>query len=186
MTVKDIIYITATIIGREDLISYFEGKTEKPKDCTIETIDVMVRLCNLVVNELACSFVPLKKKQKLKASNGKIYYTSLEFSPLSIIKATSSTGSNSLIRVDSEYVVVKDDFVILEYSYFPKQLSLESDVGYLESDVPARVLAYGLASEYAISQGCFKDAVMWHKRYADSISNICAPKNHVVKERVWL
>jgi len=42
-----------------------------------------------------------------------------------------------------------------------------------------------LSAEYAITQGCFKDAVMWHKRYADGVALLCEPKNSKIKERVW-
>ena len=67
--------------------------------------------------------------------------------------------------------------VLVEYEYAPDKVGLDDEICYMEKDVPVRVIAYGVAAEYCITEGDFDQAVMWHKRYTDAISDICVPKN---------
>ena len=185
MTIKEIIKITATIIGREDVVSYLDGNTETLSEDTKKTVEIMERLSNLVINELACSFIPMKNLERVN-SQGKVYYKNLSKNPLEILTVYDLDGNKLAFSVASTFVKTPTQVVDVEYSFFPPEYSLDDQVGYSEKEVPSRVLAYGLASEYAITQGCFKDAVMWHKRYVDSVAEICSPKNSFVKERKWL
>ncbi len=186
MTVKEIIIKSATLIGREDIVNYLTDEQNSVPEQTIKAVDVMIRLLNLVINELACSFIPMVCCENLSSQNKKILYTQLTHSPLEILNAYDDNGNDVLITATYSFAKVGADNVELRYSYFPQSVGLEDSVGYTERDVPSRVLAYGLCAEFAVSQGCFKDAVCWHERYADSIAELCAPKNVKIKRRKWL
>ncbi len=186
MTVKEILINSSTLIGREDVVKYLNGDDDNATEQTLNAVDVMVRLLNLVINELACSFIPMIRLERKTAVNGVINYSDLQFSPLEILKVYDQSGNDRLLSVEHSFARVNGQDVNIEYAYFPPKVSLEDNVGYSEKDLPSRVLSYGLCAEYAISQGCFKDAVMWHDRYADAIAEICAPKNAKIKRRNWL
>ncbi len=185
MLVKDIIKNSATLIGREDVVSYLDGEEENASETTVNTVDVMVRLLNLVVNELAGSFIPLIVRESVSANGGKIYYSSLNYSPREILGAFDGVGKNRLLSIENTFARVDSSVVEIEYSCFPNAFTLNDSLAYQEKDVPSRVLSYGLLAEYAISQGCFKDAVLWHDRYADAITELCKPKNVNIKRRNW-
>ncbi len=186
MLVKDIIKKSATLIGREDVVKYLNDELDNPTENTTSTVDVMVRLLNLVVNELAGSFIPLIITESVSASGGKVYYSDLSHSPREILKAFDGQGKDRLISVGHTFARVGCSQVEIEYSCFPSEVTVEDSLAYSEKDVPLRVLCYGLLAEYSISQGCFKDAVLWHDRYADAITELCKPKNVTVKRRNWL
>jgi hypothetical protein len=185
MTVKEVIKITATMIGREDVVDYLDGVKDGDLTETEKTVEIMVRLVNLVINELACSFIPMKTIEQTLNSGGKVYYRTLKYNPLEIKGVFNSAGEKVGFSVEHTFVKIDIPNALIEYSYFPPKYSLDDEIGYSEKDVSARVLAYGLSAEYAITQGCFKDAVMWHKRYADGVALLCEPKNSRIKERVW-
>ena len=185
MSIKEIIKITATVIGREDVVEYLEGKVQTPSQEVVDTVEVMVRLANLVINELACSFIPMKKVEKVVVKDGKVYYKDLSYNPLVILNAYDKNENELSFLVKNTHVELDSYTAEIEYSFVPPNYTLDQEIGYQEKDISARVLAYGLCAEYAITQGCFKDAVMWHKRYEDSVYQACAPKNSTIKERRW-
>ena len=186
MTVKEVIKIASTLVGREDVVNYVDGKTEKVSEQTVEDAEVLTRLVNLVINELACSFIPLIKTQQMYTSDKKVYYKNLSKNPIQILNVYNSNGASVMGKVNYDYVQVFDNYVTVEYSYFPSQYALEDAIEYEERNLPSRVLAYGVIAEYSIIQGCYKDAIMWHKRYEDSIAEICLPKNSKIKARAWI
>ena len=185
MTVKDIIQTMATQIGRDDIVACLDDSTSASEDA-LKTVDRLVKLCNLVINELATSFIPMRITDKLIAQNGKIFYDKLSNNPYEILSVYDKNGVNAMGKVYSKFVTVSSDEVYVEYSCFPPEYALEDEIGYTEAQVGKRILAYGLSAEYAISEGCFKDAVMWHDRYADAVYTICRPANKNTKKRAWL
>ncbi len=186
MTVKEIIKNSATQIGREDIVGFLSDNQADVSEQTLGAVNVMVRLLNLVINELACSYVPMITVERRNATNGKLLLSQLSKSPREIINAYDTNGNPCLKEVTYSFIKVSADTVDVEYAYFPQTVTLNDNVGYEEKDIPSRVLAYGLCAEYAVSQGCFKDAVCWHDRYADAIAELCSPKNAKIKRREWL
>ncbi len=185
MLVKEIIKKASTLIGREDVYDYLNGVDSSPSEQVLKTVDIMVRLLNMVVSELAGSFVPMIITEPLYTSNGKIYYSQLSFSPKEILKAYDRSGVNCLTSVEHAFATVNSTRVDVEYACFPNEVGIDGELNYTEKDVTSTALAYGVLAEYAITQGCFKDAVMWHERYADSVNEHCKPKNAMVKRRDW-
>ena len=185
MTIKEIIKNTATMIGREDIVKCVEENADFQTQALKDSVNSLVKLANLVINELACSFVPMNTVEKISAKDGKVYYTSLSNNPLKIIGVYDNSGYDALKKITSTFAMVTSSEVYVEYSYFPKTYSLEDDIGYEEKDVPLRVLCYGLCAEFALSMGCYKDAVMWHGRYEDALEDFYKPCNSKIKRRVW-
>ncbi len=186
MVVKEIIKKAATLIGREDVVEYLNDANANPSEKTVQTVDVMVRLLNILVIELAGSFVPMIVTERCTAINGKVYYDTLKYRPKEILKAFDLLGNDKLLGVEHTFARVGATNVDLEYSCFPPTVDINGKLNYKEKDITSSAIAYGLLAEYSISQGCFKDAVMWHDRYADSINEQCKPRNAVIKRRNWI
>ncbi len=185
MLVKEIIINASTLIGREDVVQYLKDEQIEPEQKTIDTVDVMVRLLNIVVSELASSFVPMIVNEDYVAKNGKVIYSELNYRPKEILKAYDDAGNDKLLGVEHTFARVGETNVQVEYACFPPELTVDGEINYTEKDVTKNTLAYGLLAEYAITQGCFKDAVMWHDRYADNINELVKPKNAMLKRREW-
>ena len=73
----------------------------------------------------------------------------------------------------------------IEYSYIPPEYSLEEVIAYEEKLVPARVIAYGVASQICIIEGRFDQANVWEKRYKESLKNLIPLKRAKIKGRYW-
>ena len=185
MTVKDIIETMAIQTGRDDIVQTLKDPDNANEE-GLQTIEKLVKLCNLVINELATGFIPMCITDSITAENGKISFERLSHNPYEILAVYDDNGVDVLGKVFSKFITVLTDKVNVEYSCFPPEYSLEDEVGYDETQVSKRVLSYGLCAEFAICEGCFKDAVMWHDRYADAVYKICKPTNKTTRKRAWL
>ncbi len=183
MSIKEILKNAALLLGRDNVIDYCNGVTVN--DDTLRTVNNMTGLINLVLSELACTYIPMVKRETVSASNGKIYYKDLTENALKILGVYNTSGGEVYFKQNAQYLTVNANSVVVEYEYSPSNYGFDDEIGYQEKDVSARVLAYGLCAEFSISEGKFDQAVMWHKRYVDALSEICVPKNSHVKERRW-
>ncbi|MBR2448717.1 MAG: hypothetical protein IKB30_01205 [Clostridia bacterium] len=186
MTVKEILITTSTMLGREDVTAYLNGDVDSAGENTLPTINVMVNLLNLVIGELAGTFIPMVKSEKISTNNGKVYYTDLTERALEIKNVFDFSGTRVSYRQTAEFIAVSCDNVIVEYEYAPPNYGLDDKIGFTEKDVALGTLAYGLAAEYSISLEDFDQAVMWHKRYVDSIAEHRKVHNATIKERSFV
>lgn len=186
MTVKEIIKLTATLLNREDLKRYIDGESFQPDSDTKKAIDRLVELTNLVINELSLSYVPMVKTESINSSVGKIYYSNLKESALTIIEVLDGNGHSLDFNERAEYLETHSSAKTIKYSYIPKNYSFEGIIGYTEKDIPIRCLAYGLSAEFCLTEGEFDQAVLFHGKYIDVLKEICLPKNGFCKRRSWL
>lgn len=185
MRIKDIIKAAALMLNRKEIIDFINGQTEGVSDETYEKVQSMVGLTNLVLNELSVSYLPMVKSKTFTTENGKIEYSKFEDMVIKICNVSLPTGEQIDFEVGAESLVVAHPKVIVEYNYIPPEYMVDEQVGYDETDIPCRVIAYGVMAELSIAEGKFDEAVTYHKRYVDSISQICLPKNTTIKARRW-
>ena len=185
MSIKEMLKLTATIIGREDVKSYVEDGAILLED-TVSLTEKLVALSNLVVQELSATFIPMIKKEKVTAKNFKVRYDGLAGSIVQIKNVYDINGNKISFAQTPEYISVNNSQVIIEYECIPPNYALSDEIGYEESDVPQVLLSYGLASEYYVSTGRFEQAVMWHERYVDGINSLRKTKNVNLKSRSFV
>ena len=186
MTIKDILRTGASMIGRDDVVEYIDGSAQNVGEQTMPTINLMVNLINLVISELSATFIPMINSETVNVENGKIYYAKLKENAIKIIDVYDIDGKELSAKYTAEYIVVSGDKAIVEYEYAPSNYGLTDTIGYSAKDVSLSTLAYGLIAEYSISQGCFDEAVMWHKRYVESVMAMRKVKNVTVKGRCFV
>lgn len=185
MTIKEILKTVATVTSRKDLKEYLENGEGEISENTQETVNSLIELTNLVINELACSYIPSVTLEEVTPKAGRIYFKDLSKTPLKVLRVVDTAGSNLSFKIFPEFITVDMQKVLVEYEYAPDKVGLDDEICYMEKDVPVRVIAYGVAAEYCITEGDFDQAVMWHKRYTDAISDICVPKNTRAAKRRW-
>ena len=185
MTIKEILQTVATITARKDVKEYLNNTNIDTSENTVETVNSLIELTNLVINELACSYIPAITLEKAIATKGKVYYRDLLKTPLKVLRVVDESGENVPFKTFPEFISVDGVCVWIEYEYAPDKKGLDEDICYMEKDLPMRVLAYGVASEYCITEGAFDEAVMWHKRYTDGVADVCLPKNALTARRRW-
>ncbi len=183
MKISDIVKCTATYLARENVIEYLEGNTEISGDA-MEQVDLMVRSVNLVINELADSFVPMIKTEKLSAENGKVYYSRFSESALEILSVTDADGREAGYEFSAEYLKTSADPAVVTYKFLPPNYDL-NDSAEFSKPVSARILAYGAAAEICLIERNFEESVCWRKRYADSVAKLTCPKSFLSARRRW-
>ena len=183
MTIKDIVKITATCLGRENVASYLEKNEEKGD--ALNQVDVMTRCANLVINELACTFVPMVYREKVNFVDGKFVIENLSHNVIRILKVLDQYGESVHFETSSTSVLSSVDSGYIEYAYIPDNYGLTETIGYQESQVPARVIAFGTAAEFCLTESSFDESVIWHKKYMDALAEFMRPKNFNIKARSW-
>ena len=186
MLVKDIIKTTSSMLNREDVLDYLNDKTQDVGQDTLPTINLLVNLLNLVVSELAGTFIPMIKSEEIKVNSNKIYYSDLEEKCIKVLCVYDDKGNKLDFEQSVEFIYVNADCAVVEYEFVPPNYDLESQIGYKESDITSSALSYGLASEYCICKGSFEEAVMWHERYVNSIYEKRKLKNATIKGRCFI
>jgi hypothetical protein len=185
MQIKDIIKAAALMLNRKEIVNYIDGKVSEVTSEVVDKVESMVGLTNLVLNELSVSYVPMVKTKILMAENGEIEYSKIDEKVIKICSVRLPKGEQIDFELGTESLIVAYSNVEVEFNYLPPEYTLTDEIGYKEKDISARVIAYGVMAELAICEGKFDEAVTYHKRYVDSLSQICLPKNSTVKARRW-
>ena len=185
MIVRDIVRSSALILGRNDVVSYLNGENNSSTD-TLECVNSLTNLCSLVLNELASTYLPMIRKETVTFVNNRQPFNQLAAKLTRMIAIYDMNGEKVDFSLDDNYILANVGKCIIEYEYSPKNYGLEETIGYSEKQISASVLAYGVASEYSITQGQFEQAVMLHKRFVDCLEEYCVPKNKVIKSRSWV
>ncbi len=187
MVFEEIIKNTALMVGREDVVNYINYETDLTGKDTYPTLNLMTNLLNLVIRELAGTFIPMVKVESVQAENNKVYYKDLNETCLKVKKVYDEFGNEINFSITPEYLKVDNQNIKVEYEYIPPNYYLTDKIGYTEKDISQTALCYGLASEFCICKGNFEEAVMWHDRYVNSICAQRKIKNGFIKERnfVW-
>ena len=183
MTVKDVIKVQSTLLGLEDVIDYFINQPAYPATATVQAVDLMTRCINLVVSELAGSYIPMKAT--LNASSNEIEFKDFPNAVLEIIGVTDKNGKSKKYGFTPTKLTGLSAGDIIEYAYLPKVYGVEDEIGYNETDIPIRLLAYASCAEYSLAERAFDEAIMWRNRYIEELKSFLKPKNFKIKERGW-
>ena len=165
----------------------FDDGTEISADI-YESVNLVVNLTNLVINELACTYFPMVIEEQVSFSNGKAFYKDFSKKVVKILGVNDQYGCSLEFIDKAEYLYIPSTInqtLTVKYQYSPDNYTIMDVVGYSERAISARLIAYGVASEYYIIQSDFEQAVMYHKRYLDEISLLTLPKNSKIKQRSW-
>lgn len=185
MTIRDIVSGTALLLGEEELFDSLYSELEQTKEQKEKT-EIFTRLSNLVINQLSCSFIPMKTEEEQRAKLGKIYYNELSQRALKIIDVLDSKWQKTEYEQTPVYIKVKEKKVIVVYNYLPPNYAIDDKIGYLENEVPVVVLSYGVAGQYLVSKGRWEESVYWQKRYSEGIESVIMPHNRNIKRRGWI
>lgn len=197
MTIKDILETAATLLNLTDCTEYFTATDAEATQSgesaanTLATdvppkIDLLTRLANLVISELASSFVPMTCAEEAETENGKIVFADLAHNITRVLSVKNEFGQDAEFKLYPEYIKVFGGRYTVEYEYLPENYAMGDTVGFKDGKITAALLGYGVAAEYCITQGRFEEAVLWRKRYSYGVERAALPKNSAIKGRCWL
>lgn len=184
MTVKEVVRLAAEMLGRQDLSETIDALEDEPEG----EVKLLVRCFQLVENEVALDYFPLKKEEPFAPAEHKVNYTRFSSAPVDVLKVTDGNGKAAefQIRPTHVYLPGEYDVVSVTYSYAPAQKTIE-DTSDFSGKISARLLAYGVASEFSLACARYQEAAMWEKRFRDALkyANLCRRKLSM-RSRRWV
>lgn len=180
MTVREVIALSASLLGREDLKEQaLSGKAEGE-------LEALVRCFHLVENEIALDYFPLKRTEEVAVRDGRIYYSALSSAPVNVHRITSG-GRVISFTLLPEYAELKGQAARAEvlYSYIPSEKGIDG-VSDFSGRISARLMAFGVCAEFCLARGRYDEAEMWEKRYREALraANILR-RRLCVRPRRW-
>lgn len=184
MKVKEVLALAAANLGREELLKRFADAAGEPTG----ELASLVRCYNLVENEIALDYFPLKAEESFSPDeDGVIAYSEFRYAPVSVQEAVCDGPVP--FELYPSYLKVglrRKGPVTVRYTYSPAQKGWEDETAFSER-ISARLLSLGVASEFCLSRGQFSEAAMWEKRYREALraANIVR-KKLAVRSRRWV
>ena len=181
MTVKEAVILAAEELGVGDKVkNYYENGGEEGKRET----ETLVRCFNIVENEIALDYLPLRRAEKF-VSDGCVAYTAFAEPPVEILSVRGETGRSLPFTAGEDGVLVRAGCVTVEYSVRPRPKAA-GDFPELSQKGDARLLALGTACEYALMSGNYEAASLLDKRYRDAIACACRERGGRFRLRRWV
>lgn len=182
MTVKEVLYLAATELGIYDEVRNFienglaVGKKETQK---------LLSYYQLVENELALDYFPLRTEETMYASNGKIVYSRLSKGVSRILYVKNADGERIRFQIFADHLLTDEGTVTIGYAYAPSSKTYK-DSSDFSSQVSARLLSYGIAAEYTLAAGRYEEWAIWDQKYKNAIiAAYRAPKTERLESRRW-
>lgn len=186
MKVKEIICAAAGLLGKANVAAYLSADNASAGTGVVAEVNSAVRLLNVLLCEIAGSYLPMIKKETPTVKNGKIYYEDLTEDVIRIREVLDANGEPEFFVIHTEYVTPRSEPSAVVYEYIPAAYGLTDEIGAFEKPVTVSVLAYGLAAEICLSEGRYKESVVWRERFSDGLSAVVLPKCGRAKSRCFI
>ena len=186
MTVKDIIKKSAELLNLKKVSDYLGDENAEGDTETLAAVNKLTGLTNLVLNELSLSYLPMKEREEMTVTDGKISFSSLSKTPYRVLNVFDIYGETAFYTLTSTGVKVSVPKAVIEYAYIPSNYGLSDVVGYTETEISSRLIAYALCAEYLVTVSAFSEAVMWRKRFTEELEELVVPKSRTMKSRRFI
>ncbi len=186
MKVKQVVRLSAETLGREDLVAAIDDLEGEPEG----ELASLLRCYNLIENEIALDYFPLRCRETLPSSAGKIAFSAFSYAPVSVASAQAE-GRELQFGCTQQALclfspVEEGQNVTVEYCYSPAEKEWEDDTAFSER-ISARLMAFGIACEYCLSRGKFAEAAMWESKYRDALKAANAVRKKLaMRSRRWV
>lgn len=185
MTVKEILKLVCSFVGEKDILNKFETGDSDFTAREEQKVGSMVKCFNLVMQEIASDYLPQLTKEEINVENSILNFSDLSKFVVNIYEIKNRFGMNLKFRLFSNYVEIEGKAKTIVYSYLPDEKSLEDEVEF-SCGLTARVVAYGIASEFLLIEGISEDAEIWEERFKESLFVLSRKRGeHVLPKRTW-
>ena len=183
MLVKDIVALACDFTCNENLSAKINSSQEFDENEQSQ-INCYVKCFNLVNNEIASEFIPIKKVEQFEVNDGKILLSKFTKKPYKILYVKNGLGKKMRFKVFQDHLVVFCKKAIIAYTTLPEKLT---EVDEVETFIPERIYAYGLAREYLFFKAMIDDAEIFEERFKNSLEIICrVPVHSKMPRRRWI
>ena len=152
---------------------------------TVSRINKICNLVNDVVYEIAMNFVPMITQTQVKTSDGVVPFSQLRPNIISIEKILDENGKEINFTIYPEKLKMDKTSGTIYYRRLPNYYKKGNEIDFTEYEVPKKVILYGTAAEFCLTEGLFEEAMVWHEKYREQIKMLTKPKNYKLAKREW-
>lgn len=186
MTVKDMIALSAKIIKNYNVVDYLNDRVVEDIVDAKQVTEDLLRCYNIIIEELACEYYPLKKSEVVYVSDNKIFTSNFVFTPLKIVTIRDEKDRKCCFKFVNDYLQVKNGVLTVTYEYKPDMATLFDEYVYDNSILGNFAVAYGVVSEYLAECGVFSQAEKYYQKYQNAVSGrLKETRNLKLPQRRW-
>ena len=108
MTVKELINYTAKLLEEEDVCMLLSDKAPKNSEYASSTLELLKRCLDVITDEIACEFYPVKAIQTFNVTDQKIYYKDFSSVPIKILEVRGENNEKCPYRLISDHFTVSN------------------------------------------------------------------------------
>lgn len=166
MTVKEVIALAAENLGREDLSAAVASAEGEPEG----ELKSLLRCYNLIENEVALDYFPLKREESFSPKNGRIDFSELSAVPVDFYCVQDESGADVRFVLHPAYLSLPEGTgkVTVKYACAPAPKKLDGESEF-SGKITARLLACGVACEFCLTCARYAEAALWEKRFRDAL-----------------
>lgn len=178
MLVKNIIIKTLNLINNTRLIEAIDKETATEDEK--KEINLILSCVNLTNSNIATNYVKLYDQATINNQNGVVPYSKISSKQIfDIVSVKNLYGTEISFLTTVNGLSTKKGDIVVKYTYFPDDLTMESVVENYPIKLSERVFVYGVLSEYLYVKGVFDEAAMWEKRFKKEMFSIYKPQKSV-------
>lgn len=186
MKVKSVLSLAAANLGREDLVAAVNDCAGEP----FGEVASLLRCYNLIENEVALDYFPLKREEKVCAGGSVVPYSRFDYAPVTILSVADENGCPILFETRPARILLPDscskERVIVTYHYSPKEKEF-NDRSEFGGKISSRLLSFGVACEFCLSNGQYAEAATWEKKYREALRAANVSRRRLtVRSRRWV
>lgn len=188
MTTKQVLKLTATFLGKEDLLScpYFSGEEGNLSETEEKELDLMLRCLNLIVSEISTDYLPIYNQKQITFTGNSLNLDSIDTNIFQITSLKDEYGNNVRFKILANEIKADVKNATITYTSFANDCTLDGEIDVFSTKIPDRVFAYGTAMEYSFISSLFDDAEIWESRYKNALLNLSHKKHNIIMpKRRW-
>lgn len=172
---KDIIKLSATFLGLTDVLDYLKNPVITLSTETENKIEDLILFTNYVVREITKNYMPLLTEEEATSNKScEIHFTNLSKNAIAIKNIKNGLGQKVTFNLYPTFIKVgfPETKYMITYNYTPEKIQNIDQTLELPFGLGSEIVAYGVASEYALSKLLYNEADMWESKFKNSLENI--------------
>jgi len=172
---KDIIKLSATLLGLDDVVNYLSSPEEQPSEIVSTKINELIVITNYCLRQIVKEYFSLNHKEIVCSdSNCQIEYKNLSKTPISILDIKNNANLSVTFNLYPEFIKVgtPNSNYLISYNWLPNNIESINQEITLPFGLDYYILCYGVASEYSLSKLLYSEAEMWESKFKNALSSL--------------
>jgi len=189
VNVKEIVKLSATYLQLEDVLKLqaLDGEEESPTELTLKNYELLLKATNLVQEEIASDYIPLKAEEIVEVTNEEIAFSSLSERIIQVLFIKNELEQEVKYKLFPTSIKLENGTYKIVYSYMPSTVTITDSFAPFSNKITERIVAYAVAGEYALINGLFDEATTWKQRFEEAMKVVIGKKSPItILSRRWL